>query len=161
MTFFTWEFCWEAKPSPHRSRCKCHGKLHFSPGWVCFHSSSETRWPCGVGEGLSGDWDMTGVVAASTNGVIDLCTCWQLQKNQRKFTHILHTIVLRNKPALLHFPLLYLYSGVTEPAANQPDLLLPKANSEWHMGLAGVAGSLSHWTRIMRLSRCQASAALI
>lgn len=96
-----------------------------------------------------------------TNGVIDLCTCWQLQKNQRKFTHILHTIVLRNKPALLHFPLLYLYSGVTEPAANQPDLLLPKANSEWHMGLAGVAGSLSHWTRIMRLSRCQASAALI
>lgn len=39
MIFFTWEFCWEVKLSPHRSRCKCHGKLHFlcllfSPGWA-------------------------------------------------------------------------------------------------------------------------------
>lgn len=52
-------------------------------------------------------------------------------------------------------------SPVTAPAANQANLPLPKATSEWHTGLAGVAGSLSHWTRIMRLSRCQASVALL
>lgn len=75
MTFFTWEFCWEAKRSPHRSRCKCHGKLHLSPGGVCFHSSSETMWSCGAGKDLSGERDMSGVGVASRNGVTDLCTC--------------------------------------------------------------------------------------
>lgn len=118
MTFFRWGFCWKAKPAPHRSRCKCHGKLDcghstchlFSSGLSVFSQIFRGKEVLLGDRGLVRDWDMSRVVGDSTNGATDLCSLSAVVNNPGKikgsiecctFTHILHTIAQRCNPNLL------------------------------------------------------------
>lgn len=163
----------------HKPQYKCHAKLDCGSSLLAIYSQlaemclytslqkqggpAESLKACqGLGYGQ--------VCRDLTTGVIYPCSLQYLQllkpasTQNRSFTlscnllHFLSCILFILSHTRGHFnqP-----SPVTERETNQANVPLAKATSEWHMRLAGVAGSLSHWTRIMRLSRCQASVALL